>query len=340
MRRGRIECEAQEKGKEMKIFKDIKSFSAKTQGYFYLASLIFVIALFTFLTLKWVFFMKKGKFAENTIVFTSLVACLLSFPIPLALNGLVHFAFKNAALNELVQSFSKKEAAKLKIENENLKKEALLLKAAQLSALQLEQINELALIKTNIKQTKVWQENVNDVEERGIIWKNYLNDMLLLVNVYDIDCKFGIDFTSIRVQKTGEKSIKVSGIKPIFIGASKNSKETIVKEIRRYEYDKNGEMKNVQIKNDKVSERLASKKAEELDNVYRASLQNMENWDFIQSAVTKMGENYVRLIFAPVYKNIEFTDILPSESLPLNEYLKKEIQKIGEKKVELPNYAN
>lgn len=312
------------------VYKSAANFFTGMKESALIFSMILVILFFASLIFFFLLFIKKNSLPRTPVFFSAVIACLLSFPIPLAFQKIIRIKLSSSALRgkENAETLRNDDSVKLKIRNEELSRKITLLKAAQICAVQFERINELALIKTNIKQTKVWEENINDVKKHGIfLLKNYSNDVLLLVNVYDIDAKFGIDFNSIKVKKVNEESVIVAEINPLFIGASKNVKNTIVKEIRHYEYDENGERKNAVIKNDKDSLSLASKKAEELDREYQESLENMENWQFLNDAVKKMGENYVRLIFAPLYKNIEFTNLAQVDSMPMTEYIKSEIQK-------------
>ena len=53
--------------------------------------------------------------------------------------------------------------------------------------MQFEKINEVALLKTHISQTKVWNEQIGDTK-KGWGWlAKFYDDNYLVVNTYDID---------------------------------------------------------------------------------------------------------------------------------------------------------
>lgn len=192
--------------------------------------------------------------------------------------------------------------------------------------MQFQKIAEIALIKTNIQQTKVWNGPISDLEAGWGIKADYYDDNLLVINTYDIDAKFGIDFNNIKIKKISNQKIQVSGITPTYIGSSKNIKDSQVKEIRRYDYDSNGNIKKINVKNDSISIKEADSIENELDKEYQKSLQSMENWEYLNDAIVTFGQNFVKLIFAPVYDEIVFTDEEDAEALTLKEYIETEIK--------------
>lgn len=264
----------------------------------------------------------------------------------------ITFSFTNILILQVqkeIKNTAKKKINKLQqeVENQELKKENLekqnkiieqniainslnnqiaLLKSSQVSAMQFQKIAEIALIKTNIQQTKVWNGPISDLEAGWGIKANYYDDNLLVINTYDIDAKFGIDFNNIKIKKISNQKIQVSGITPTYIGSSKNIKDSQVKEIRRYDYDSNGNIKKINVKNDSISIKEADSIENELDKEYQKSLQSMENWEYLNDAIVTLGQNFVKLIFAPVYDEIVFTDEEDAEALTLKEYIETEIK--------------
>ena len=305
---------------------------------------VLLIGLVLFLNIKKV--MKdKGNNAVLAIILSTIFGCIIMIPVTIAFSRLV-----NISVQKQIKNVAKEEIKRLKteVENQQLKKENLekqnqlmeqeitmnslnkqiaLLKSSQISAMQFQKINEVALLKTNISQTKVWNEQIGDTEKGRGILADFYDDNFLVVNTYDIDAKFGIDFQKIKICKINDNYIKVLGIEPIYIGSPRNVKHNIIKEIRTYDYDSNGNMKNRKIKNDKSSLFLVDQLEAEKDQEYQEALADMENWSFLYDAIISSGENFIKVIFAPAYETIEFVDEAESgeEFVQLNEYLENEI---------------
>lgn len=309
------------------------------------------------------------KLKDNSvlaIVLTAGATVLITIPLVSTVNHLVELKAKNIVIAEKTQEL---ENIKLKIENtallnENLEKEneilakekeileeeikvnslnqeINLLKASQASVNQFEKIAEVALIKANMQQTKVWHELLNTGkidesntwiqsigkkinEQVGKTTSEYYDNKVLVVNTYEMDAKIGIDFNKIKVKKINDDKIQVSGIEPTYIGASKNVKTNHISEFRTNEYDADGTLRITTIDNTKQIQ--ARDKEAEYDRDYQKSLQNMENWDFLTDAVVSLGENFIKMIFGGVYKDIEFVEYSDELFLPMEKYIETEIQ--------------
>lgn len=295
----------------------------------------------------------EDKNAALHIILSTILGCIFMVPITLSFSTIIKIQvqkeIKNMAQEEI-------KALKLEVENEELRKDNLikqneimeknirinslnsqvaLLKSSQVSAMQFQKIAEIALIKTNIQQTRAWNGAVSDLETGWGVKADYYDDNLLLVNTYDIDAKFGIDFNKIKVKKISDNKIQISGIEPTYIGSSKNVKDTQIKEIRRYDYDSQGNVKRINVKNDSASMNLADSLANELDKEYQASLENMSNWTFLTDAIIALGENFTKIVFAPVYDEIIFTNEVIPDALPIREYIESEIKNAEIETVEL-----
>ena len=309
------------------------------------------------------------KLKDNSvlaIVLTAGATVLITIPLVSTVNHLVELKAKNIVIAEKTQEL---ENIKLKIENtallnENLEKEneilakekeileeeikvnslnqeINLLKASQASVNQFEKIAEVALIKANMQQTKVWHELINSGkidesntwiqsigkkinEQVGKTTSEYYDNKVLVVNTYEMDAKIGIDFNKIKVKKINDDKIQVSGIEPTYIGASKNVKTNHISEFRTNEYDADGTLRITTIDNTRQIQ--ARDKEAEYDRDYQKSLQNMENWDFLTDAVVSLGENFIKMIFGGVYKDIEFVEYSDELFLPMEKYIETEIQ--------------
>lgn len=295
---------------------------------------------------------KLKEKSELAIVLAAGISILITIPLVSTINFLV----EQKARDTIIEKKQELDNLKVKVENEYLKKQEIeyknkileqklelnslsdeinLLKASQVSAMQFEKIAELALIKTNIKQTKVWDELIGEEKKGKGIIADFYDDKILVVNTYDIDAKIGIDFKNIKVKKINKNKIQVTGIVPDYIGADKNLKDNIIKEIRRNNYNKDGILTGTIVENKAESIRKADSYEAKFDKEYQESLQNIENWSFLTDAVVSLGKNFVTMIFGGIYKEIEFVDLGDETFLPMEEYISTEIQQNEEKSKEL-----
>lgn len=331
------------------------------------ASLLLVgVLVFALLAIIGLIIWKLKDCSVVAIVLAAGVSVLFTIPLVSTINCLVEQKAKNIVITEKNEELKN---IKLQIQNntlmnENLEKEKEilekekkileeeirvnslnqeinLLKASQASVNQFEKIAEVALIKANMSQTKVWHELINsgkiDESNNWIqsigkkiseqIYKGtseYYDDKILVVNTYEMDAKIGIDFNKIKVKKINDDKIQVTGIEPTYIGASKNVKTNHISEFRTNEYDASGTLRITTIDNSR--QMLARDKEAEYDRNYQISLQNMENWDFLTDAVISLGENFIKMIFGGVYNDIEFVEYSDELFLPMEKYIETEIQ--------------
>lgn len=345
----------------MGVFKFIINCFSKMKDSVLQGSMIAIFAVSILLIVGFLVFFIKRALKENCekcilpITLMTLFTCIFMIPASLSITTLVKMnvrnEIKNLTENELKAlqlEVKNKQLERDKLDKENkimnqelemnsLKKQVNLLKASQVSAMQFQKIAEIALIKTNIQQTKVWHKQISDTQQGLGLKADWYADGVLVVNTYDIDAKFGIDFNKIYIKKLSDNKIQVTGIKPTYIGASKNTKESEVKEIRRYDYDKNGILKNITVKMDTASLNLADSYAEQFEKEYQSSIANMDNWTYLTDAIVSLGQNFVKLIFAPVYSEIEFIDTGDESFLPMKNYIETEIESNTKKSEELSN---
>lgn len=328
---------------------------------FFIVLIIVEMGLFIKLTKKTT--KDVAKNAVVSIISSTIIACIFMIPISNAFYGLVKMNVKKNLKNEAEKELKQ---IQLEVKNKQLQKENLeqqtklmenelkmnsldkqiqLLKASQVSAMQFKKINEVALLETNIEQTKIWYEDLKDKPEIGWgINADYYTDTALVVNTYDIDAKFGIDLNAIKIKKIDDNTIQIANVTPKYIGSPRNEKNQIIKEIRRENYKKSNNIPvlvSASIQNDKTNKSLADNIEQYCDQEYQTSLRNMENWSFLKDAIVSSGKNFLKVIFAPVYENIEFVEDEPAKSdeffLPMYDYLENEIKNNEENSQELEN---
>ena len=274
---------------------------------------------------------KQMQAAVYPALIAILLSCILMIPVTLSFNKFIKIGLiqlKKEELSKIVLEIENKQLKndnlKKEISNNSLQKQLNLLKASQISAMQFKKIVELALIETNIKQTKVWYDQIGETKEGHGLKADYYNDNLLIVNTYDIDAKFGIDFNKIKIKKIDNNKIQVTGIKPIYIGSPKNIKNSILKEIRRHDY-KGNRLNETRILQDTGYMNKANELENKYDQKYQEDLVNMNNWEFLKGAIISLGQNFVRMIFNPIYSEIEFVENSDESFKDIKSYIDTEI---------------
>ncbi len=298
----------------------------------------------------------QKKQMQNAIyptILAILLSCILMFPLTLSFNKLIKIQIKKGYVDDLSKTQielqkSKIEQEKLKAEKENLKlknqleeekakkeievrelqKQIDLLKASQISAMNFHDILEVALIETEFNTKQVWNKGVTDLQKASSFnpMYDFYQDEYLIVNTYDIDAKFGIDFNEIKIKKINNNKIQVCGIKPKYIGSVKNIKNTEIAEIRECQY-KEGVPKptGIVVKKDKDSIIKVGQFEQENNKKYQDSLRDMENWKTFSNAVVSLGKNFIKMIFAPVYSEIEFVEESDESFMCIKDYIDNEI---------------
>lgn len=224
--------------------------------------------------------------------------------------------------NELLEQ--QERALKLSIENENLKKQNDLLKHSQAQITQLQEIAELALLQTDLNQTKVWLEPLSDVQSGWGIKADSYMDNLMLVKTYDMNVKYGIDFTDVRVKKAGTDEIVISKIKPKLIGMNHQNVQSFFNEIVRKNVKGSGSYYTIQSYDDYRIQ--ADTLAQNLENEYFESLSEMGENHMMADAVKKIGENFLKTILGSLFSKITFSDIDDIDAVPILEFLNHEIE--------------
>lgn len=261
------------------------------------------------------------------ILSSTLVSCLLMIPVISSFNYLVDSKIGGKIINA-----GKKFAAQT-AEIAALNDSINLLKNAQISVQSFHEIAELALLETHLQQTSVRQDKINESQEGFGIQADSYYDELLVIITHDITAKFGVNLNAIKLFKIDKDTVVVSGIKSTFIGASKNVTHTHVKEIRRIKIK--NDVKTVTVQNKQLQ--LADRKAEEFEVEFQTKLSEGNGLGFMDDAVIQLAQNFIKVILAPLYKNIQFDDMENERALPFNAYLQKEAEINNNRRIELTN---
>jgi hypothetical protein len=299
------------------------------------------------------------KSAGLAVLLTALASCVLMIPVISSFNYLVKAKVEGTVIDEakaeiraqkaeaqrLITENKLKQlereklqteiaAAKQTIEIEALNDTVKLLENARLSMQSFQKILELALLQTNLKQTLVKKEPLSKLESGLGLRADYYYDEILVVITHDITAKFGVNLNQIKISRIDGNTALISGIHPVFIGTSKNITGFPVKEKRRVNYKKKA-VDSVIVQNDNASVRLADTYAQTYETEFQTKLSKGTELDFMDAAVVQLAENFLRVMFAPLYKNIRFDKAERPDSLPIMEYLQKELTGTNQRKAEL-----
>jgi hypothetical protein len=297
--------------------------------------------------------------ASFAIIFSTVLSCFLIVPVISSFNNLINLKIKGILIDEgkAEIKIQKAEIEKLKAENkirdleriklenqitiskQTIEMEALndnikLLENAQLSMQSFQKILELALLQTNLKQTMVRKEALNRPEAGLGIRADYYYDEVLVILTHDIIAKFGINLNEVKLSKVDGNTVVISGIQPTFIGTSRNITDALVKEIRRINYKKNV-INSVIVQNDRASALLADRYSSAYETEFQTKLSAGAELAFMDDAVIQLAENFLRVMLAPLFKNIRFDDSYKTSAIPLMEYLQNELSDYNNKRREI-----
>jgi energy-converting hydrogenase Eha subunit A len=313
---------------------------------------IFAVVFFSILKLR--------KINPSLAIMVSTVAsCFFMVPVISAFNNLVDIKIEGSIISEGKAEIKAQQAevARLKAENrirdlereklenqitmakQSIEIEALndnikLLENAELSMRSFQKILEVALLQTDVKQTLVRKEPLTALKEGWGILADYSYDEALVVITHDIQAKFGVDLNAVKVSKLAGNTIAVSGIRSKFIGTSRNVSDPIVKEYRTLNYKK-GVVSSVNPKYDSSSRGRVDREASAYESEFQRKLSEGLELDFMNDAVIQLAQNFLKVMLAPVYKDIRFTDEEQPGALPVMIYLQKELEENQHRKNEL-----
>ena len=313
---------------------------------------VFVIVFFSILKLR-----KRN--ASLAIIISTLLSCTLMVPVISSFNNLVKFKIEGAIIDggraeiraqraeiERLKAENRIRAlererldnqitiAKQSIEMEALNDQIQLLEYAQLSMQSFQKILELALLQTNLKQTLVRKDPLNSPSAGGWFGPDYYYDEVLVIVTHDIIAKFGVNLNEVRIALIDGNTAVVSGIRPTFIGTSRNIADTLVKEIRRVNI-KNNTVDSVVVQNNRNAMQRADNYANSYETDFQTRLSEGMELGFMDDAVIQLAENFIRVMLAPLYRNIRFDTVHRPNALPLMEYLQKELKESNDLRVEM-----
>jgi hypothetical protein len=223
-----------------------------------------------------------------------------------------------------------KQTLEIQALNDNIK----LLENTQLSMQSFQKILQVALLQTNIKQTMVRKDDLNPRQQGWGLLADFYNDEILVILTHDINAKFGVDLTEIKVVKLDGNNVIVSGIRPKYIGSDRNKTDEILKEVRRVNY-KRGEVASVRVENSAQNLNLADRYAKTYEDQFQTKLSEGLELGFMNDAVVQLAQNFITVMLAPLYRNIRFTDTEQPGALPLMQHVQKELEENYNRKIEL-----
>ena len=325
-----------------------------------LLCIIFVVCIFLVIFLVIRNLQKKQM--QNAIYPTMLavlISCMLMFPLTLSFNKLIKIQIRKGYVDDLsktqielknnnlekeklkaekekikLERQLEEEKAKKDIEVNKLQKQINLLQASQVSAMNFHDILKLGLITVEFNTKQVWNDGLSPLKKAhkhnpiniGAMKYDFYQEEYLIVNTYDMDATFGIDFNKIKIKKINDNKIQVCGIKAEYLGSVKNIKNNEIAEIRECRYVENqDEPVDVIVKKDKNSIIRAGERERENDKKYQDALRNMDNWKPFEKPVISLGKNFIKMIFAPVYSEIEFVEEDDGTFVNMKDYINTEI---------------
>lgn len=288
--------------------------------------LIIALVSFVFICLVVVISAKKATKAEKPaplVVFSSCLCSLLMFPLCFSLGQVLKTEIQTAA-------------AENHLEISALEDRIRLLENSQISVQSFREIAEVALLETEINRTRVEKRQLTDTEAGLGIRANSYYDEALIAIVYDLTVKYGVDLASIYLKKdeANPEKVYVAGIKSKFIGISQDEKSTPVSEIRRVNLDEHGEIRSIHVQNSGAAVRRAGQIAEDCDNEFKAKLSDGSAPGFMDDAVIKLAQNFIKVILAPIFSQIEFTEVVDG-GVAIQEFFQRELSLARENKDEL-----
>lgn len=327
-----------------------------TMSFFVMAACIISIVLVLFFAST-----KLRKInAVLAIVLSTALSCILMIPLMTAFNSFVNKKVVNEVTDsQLAEIEARKTQIKLLAANQELKekeKEILdnkinmqkqsieisgledslrVLQNTQLNMQSFKEILELGLLEANLKQTTLYRKQLSGISTgMGLKADQYYDEGLVILS-HDIDAKFGVDLKKIKitVSKDFPNILWIKDIQPKFLGASKNKHVKEVAEIRRVDIKNN--IKTYNILNGQSEVKKANQYADLCEQEYQTRLSQGLETNFMNDAVLKLAENFIKLILSPLKKEIRFDSGRDGDTMSLEDYIETELKEIQAKRLEL-----
>ena len=310
-----------------------------TMSFFVMAACIIGIVLVLFFAST-----KLRKInAVLAIVLSTALSCILMIPLMTAFNSFVN----KKVVNEVTDSqLAEIEARKAQIDNKiNMQKQSIeisgledslrVLQNTQLNMQSFKEILELGLLEANLKQTTLYRKQLSGISTGMGLKADQYYDEGLVILTHDIDAKFGVDLKKIKitVSKDFPNILWIKDIQPKFLGASKNKHIKEVAEIRRVDIKNN--IKTYNILNGQSEVKKANQYADLCEQEYQTRLSQGIETNFMNDAVLKLAENFIKLILSPLKKEIRFDSGLGGDTMSLEDYIETELKEIQARRLEL-----
>jgi hypothetical protein len=321
---------------------NFSKFSSSIRGAFSWFIMFLSIAIILTVT---VFVIKHVHITWIAVIISTICSCFLMVPVTLGFNN---FVDSRVGKKEKILE-NQAVILKQNIVIEGLENTIRNLESTMFNVQGFEKILELGLLETNLKQPTIIRKRFNENYSDGMVfgigaggeYYEYLEVM-----THDIVAKFGVDLKSMRLSNSKQHSdtIVVSGITAKFLGTTKNDPNWEVQEIRRIKLGGNKEPEKIDIMDSKQYQKLIIEHMQESQRIYQQRLNQGLETTFMDESVIKLAENFIKLVLAPLNKNIIFSDRERDDGILLLEYLDVEKQSINtmleNKKRELLSISN
>lgn len=315
----------------------------------WLLVIVFAVILLAFVGVV-IWLCQKGILKNKiiTVIITALGSIIFTIPVVSTMNLLIEKRATNMIISQKKDELDTLEAnienailkkQKLELENKdlsqsnkiaNLQNELDLLKSAQLNMDSLNKICQLALLETQLKQNDVRLEEIDSSEDNGLFGADKVVSEILVITTHDINAKHGVDLKDVMIKEDNQGILHVCGIKPKYIGSDKNISETKLCEIRKVEYKKSKDKKEfipskVLVLSDNENVNRATNKARTFETEFQNRLSQGLESNFLDDAVVKLAQNFIKLTLAPLSREIVFDDNL-NDGVSILDYLNGRIK--------------
>jgi hypothetical protein len=249
------------------------------------------------------------------VVLQTVACCILMMPIMWGLNNYV-----GAKASTMHVSYKPDEKDRKIAELENTIRH---LESTGFNLQEFKKILELGLIETTLKQTAL-TKNTFDYTHRGILPSSNYDWEYLGVLTSNLQASFGVDLNTIKLYNSSADTVMVYGIKSKFLGTRNFTSTVEVSEVRKLMTNSNGHYSaDIQIDNSRPAIIALRKQENTMESNYRNRLNQGLETGFMDDTVKKLAENFVKMILAPLDKNIVFTDYDSPDSLHLTIFLEQ-----------------
>ncbi|MDR0375272.1 MAG: hypothetical protein LBH85_06055 [Treponema sp.] len=284
------------------------------QGLF--GGLLMIMCVGGILTLAVLLTIKKID-KPIAVIAQALGSCILMIPVMWGLNNFVEAKVGAVDQRDKIRERERKI--------DELQGKIRQIEGAGFNLQQFEKILKVGLVETKLRQTYM-TKNIFDTSHRADFFFPY-DWEYLGVMTNNVTATFGIDLKLVRLYNSGgeENTIVAYGIKPAFMGALENNPFVEISEIRQLMLDGNLDVKETKIDNSSQAKNALIKQERDMMNAYQSRLNKGLQTDFMDDSVVKLAESFIKMILAPLGKEITFSEEPHKESFPLEEFLQMEM---------------